>query len=221
MASVILLPDRRRYTVGKIIGVGQNYAQHAVEMGGSGKKPPVLFLKPSTSILAEGHSIKLPDYSKEVHHEVELALLIGKTGKDIAAGDWRQYLAGAGIALDLTLRDLQRLAKDHGEPWSVSKGFDGACPISVFTPMDRIKDLNNLRIELEVNHLLRQSGSTTEMIYPVDRLIAYISGYFTLEAGDIILTGTPAGVGKISSGDLLQARIEGLGEIKFEVARNS
>jgi 5-carboxymethyl-2-hydroxymuconate isomerase len=217
MASVILIPDKK-YNVGKIIGVGQNYAQHAAEMGGSGKNPPVLFLKPPTAILAEGQPIKLPGYSNNVHHEVELALLIGRTGKDIAAGDWRQYLAGAGIALDLTLRDLQRLAKDRGEPWSVSKGFDGACPVSAFTPLEQIKDLNNLRIELEVNHLPRQSGSTAEMIYPVDRLITYISAYFTLEAGDIILTGTPAGVGQIVSGDLLLARIEALGEIKFNVA---
>jgi 2-keto-4-pentenoate hydratase/2-oxohepta-3-ene-1,7-dioic acid hydratase in catechol pathway len=145
MASVILLPDKN-YEVGKIIGVGQNYAGHAAEMGGSGKKPPVLFLKPPTAILTEGRPIKLPGYSNDVHHEVELALLIGKTGKEITPADWRQYLAGAGIALDLTLRDLQRLAKDHGEPWSVSKGFDGSCPVSAFTPLDKIKDLNNLRI---------------------------------------------------------------------------
>ncbi len=216
MASVILLPDKN-YSVGKIIGVGQNYAQHIAEMGAARNNPPVLFLKPPTAILTEGNPIKLPGYSNNVHHEVELALLIGKTGKDLEAKDWRQYLAGAGIALDLTLRDLQRQAKDRGEPWSVSKGFDGSCPISAFTPLAHIKSLNNLRLELEVNHLIRQSASTAEMIYPVDQLIAYISGYFTLEAGDIILTGTPAGVGKIASGDLLQARIEGLGEIKFNV----
>jgi 5-carboxymethyl-2-hydroxymuconate isomerase len=217
MASVILRPDKH-FTVGKIICVGQNYAQHVTEMSGHTNNPPVLFLKPPTAILAEGNPIKLPDYSSEIHHEVELALLIGKSGKNILRQDWRHYLAGAGIALDLTLRDLQRMAKDRGEPWSVSKGFDGSCPISKFTPLAAISDLNNLSIELLVNHSIRQSASTAEMIYPVDQLISYISGYFTLEAGDIILTGTPAGVGKIISGDLLQARIGELGKLEFNVA---
>ena len=216
MASVILLPDII-YSVGKIIGVGQNYAEHVAEMGAEQNRPPVLFLKPPTAILAEGKPIKLPDYSTNIHHEIELALLIGQTGKNIKKEDWRKYVFGAGIALDLTLRDLQRQAKDRGEPWSVSKGFDGACPISKFTPLTEIPHLNNLQLELEVNHNLRQKGSTAAMIYPVDQLIAYISTYFTLEQGDIILTGTPSGVGKIVSGDFIQARIIGLGEIEFKV----
>jgi 2-keto-4-pentenoate hydratase/2-oxohepta-3-ene-1,7-dioic acid hydratase in catechol pathway len=217
MAFVILHPDKI-FPVPKIIGVGQNYKQHITEMGAAQNHPPVLFLKPPTAILNEGKPILLPVYSHSVHHEIELALLIGKTGKNIEAKDWSQYVTGAGIALDLTLRDLQRQAKDRGEPWSVSKGFDGSCPISKFTPLTRISNLNNLQIELEVNHQLRQKASTAEMIYPVEQLIAYISAYFTLEQGDIILTGTPAGVGNIISGDLLQARIGELGEIEFKVA---
>jgi 5-carboxymethyl-2-hydroxymuconate isomerase len=216
MAFVILQPDKI-YSVGKIVGVGQNYAQHITEMGGKQNHPPVLFLKPPTAVLAEGIPIKLPDYSTEVHHEVELALLIGNTGKNIQKKDWQRYVAGAGIALDLTLRDLQRQAKDKGEPWSVSKGFDGSCPVSTFTLLTKIANINNLQLELEVNHIIRQKGSTAQMIYPVEQLLAYISIYFTLEQGDIILTGTPAGVGKIVSGDLIKARISELGEIEFKV----
>jgi len=217
MAFVTLLPDQN-FIVGKIIGVGRNYTEHVKEMGAEKNQPPVLFLKPPTAILHIGNPIRLPVYSKDVHYEVELALLIGKGGKEIRQKDWKKCLAGAGLALDLTLRDLQNLAKEKGNPWSVSKGFDGSCPISEFTPLENISNLNNLQIELAVNNVTRQKANTTEMIYQVDELIAYISKYFTLEPGDIILTGTPAGVGKIITGDTLRARISELGEMEFKVA---
>ena len=217
MAFVTLLPDQN-FIVGKIIGVGRNYTEHVKEMGAEKNQPPVLFLKPPTAILHIGNPIRLPVYSKDVHYEVELALLIGKGGKEIVQKDWKKYLAGAGLALDLTLRDIQNLAKEKGNPWSVSKGFDGSCPISEFTPLQNITNLNQLQIELAVNNVTRQKANTSEMIYQVDELIAYISKYFTLEPGDIILTGTPAGVGKISTGDILRARISELGEMEFKVA---
>jgi acylpyruvate hydrolase len=217
MAKVTLLPDKN-YTVGKIVGVGQNYAEHRAEMGAGQDHPPVLFLKPPSAILAEGQPITLPDFSQNVHHEIELALLISRKGKNIAPEDWRNFVAGAAIALDLTLRDLQRQAKDRGEPWSVSKGFDGSCPISKFVPLSEISDLNNLQLELQVNQVLRQKGCTADMIFPVAQLLPYISKYFTLEQGDIILTGTPAGVDKLVSGDRLLARISELGTMEFQVA---
>jgi 2-keto-4-pentenoate hydratase/2-oxohepta-3-ene-1,7-dioic acid hydratase in catechol pathway len=217
MAYVTLRPDQK-FAVGKIIAVGRNYSEHVKEMGAEKDQPPVLFLKPPTAILHTGNPIHLPAFSNEVHHEIELALLIGVGGKEIHKKDWKKHVAGAGIALDLTLRDLQNSAKEKGNPWTISKGFDGSCPISQFTPLDRISDLHALQLELSVNGVIKQSASTQKMIYAVDELLTYASTYFTLEPGDIILTGTPAGVGKIISGDILLARISELGEIQFTVA---
>jgi 5-carboxymethyl-2-hydroxymuconate isomerase len=216
MASVILEPDFT-YEVGKIVCVGRNYVKHIEEMTAERSKDPILFLKPSTSIVNEGQPIILPNYSNDVHHEIELALLIGNKSIDIPADNWKDYVAGAGIGIDLTLRDLQKIAKQEGLPWSVCKGFDNACPISNFAPIKKIKDIQNLRLQLWINGILKQNGSTSEMIFPVKDLLAYISKIFTLEPGDIILTGTPHGVGRLQSGDLLQAKIEQIGEVKFVI----
>ena len=217
MHEVILKPDKQ-YPVGKIVCIGQNYPKHNKEMNSSRPESPILFLKPSTAIIHEGTFIMLPEYSKEVHHEIELALLVGKLTKNIAARDWKDYIAGAGIALDLTLRDHQRTAKDGGLPWSISKGFDGSCPVSEFVPIKDISDIQNLSIELEVNGKIRQAGSTSEMIFKVDQLISFISGIFTLEPGDLVLTGTPAGVSKLNPGDRLNAKIDKIGNVLFKVA---
>lgn len=217
MHEVILKPDKR-YSVGKIVCIGQNYPKHNKEMNSSYPESPILFLKPSTAIIHEGSSIILPEYSKEVHHEVELALLVSKLAKNIPARDWREFIAGAGIALDLTLRDHQRKAKDGGLPWSVSKGFDRSCPVSEFVPIKDISDIQNLGLELEVNGEIRQAGSTSEMIFKVDQLISFISRIFTLEPGDLVLTGTPAGVSKLNHGDMLNAKIDKIGSVSFNVA---
>jgi 2-keto-4-pentenoate hydratase/2-oxohepta-3-ene-1,7-dioic acid hydratase in catechol pathway len=217
MTEILLKPDIN-YSVGKIVCVGQNYTKHIKEMSAQKTKTPVLFLKPSTAIIKEGTPIFLPEFSVEVHHEVELALLIGKLATKISSDDWLNYIAGAGIALDLTLRDLQREAKDGGLPWSVSKGFDGSCPLSDFVPISDIDNLQNLSIRLDVNGQTRQKGNTSEMIFSIPVLIAYISMIFTLEPGDIILTGTPSGVSPLTNGDVLEASIEKIGSIKFNVA---
>ena len=216
MSQVILKPDSA-FDVGKIVCVGQNYIKHITEMKSKKTKDPVLFLKPSTSILNEGNPIVLPSISNEIHHEVELALLVGKTAKNISANNWESFIVGAGIALDLTLRDLQKTARENGLPWSVAKGFDGACPISIFTSLDQIKDIQNLQIELYVNKKLRQKSSTKNMIFYIGILLEYISKIFTLEPGDVILTGTPEGVAAISSGDELYAKISEIGEMQFNV----
>ncbi len=216
MATVLLRPERV-YTVGKILCIGQNYLKHIKELASKQNQTPVLFLKPATAILTEGNPIRIPDYSKEVHHEIELALLVGKTAQRIAAADWKEYIVGAGIALDLTLRDLQTIAKERGLPWAIAKGYDGSCPISDFIPLHKIPDIQTLNIELRVNNILKQHGSTREMIFPVADLIAYMTKIFTLEPGDIILTGTPAGVGKINPGDYLVATISGIGSMTFAV----
>ena len=216
MYDVVLKPGQN-YSVGKIVCVGQNYAAHIKEMNSKKTGDPVLFLKPSTALITEGTQIHLPSFSQEVHHEVELALLVGKKAKNVSPDQWSGYIAGAGIALDLTLRDLQRQAKDRGLPWSVSKGFDGACPISSFVPIKEVPDIQNLDILLTVNGEIRQKGNTTDMIWNVAELIAYITTVFTLLPGDLVLTGTPAGVSKIEHGDVLDASIKHLGQIHFEV----
>ncbi|KON28444.1 hypothetical protein AC481_01720 [miscellaneous Crenarchaeota group archaeon SMTZ-80] len=216
MSNVLLRPDTE-FKVGKIVCVGLNYAKHIGEMKAERTREPILFLKPSTSLLKEGYAIILPSFSNQVHHEIELALLVGKAAKGISKTDWRDYIIGAGIALDLTLRDIQDVAKSKGYPWSVCKGFDGACPISSFVPLNQISDIQNLHLELQVNNTIKQQGSTKNMIFPVDHLFSYISKIFTLEVGDILLTGTPAGVGQIKHGDHIKAKISEIGEIEFMV----
>ena len=215
--STIKLQPNKTIRVGKLICVGQNYKKHIEEMKSIKSKDPVLFMKPSTAILTEGKVINLPDFSNEVHYETELALLIGQKAKNILADQWKDYVSAAGIALDLTLRDLQGEAKKKGHPWAVSKGFDGSCPISTFHPLKKIIDIEHLNIKLFVNNKLRQDGFTGDMIWSVGDLLAFISKIFTLEPGDIILTGTPEGVGKLNHGDRLLASISEIGSMEFEV----
>lgn len=216
MAKVFLKPNRE-YPVGKIICVGRNYDEHISEMSAEKPLEPVLFLKPSTSILNEGEAITLPKFSKEVHHEIELALLISNEAKAINANSWKKFVGGAGIALDLTLRDFQLTAKKKGLPWTVSKGFDGACPIGIFTPLEDIANIESLTIELFVNGNLKQTGNTNQMIFKPGVLLEYITSIFTLEPGDIVLTGTPSGVGALHPGDNVLGIIENVGEINFKV----
>jgi len=216
MSFILLGPDKK-IRVGKILCVGQNYIKHIDEMKSIKSKDPLIFMKPSTAILNEGKAIELPDFSDDVHHEIELALLIGKEGKNISRRKWKDYVNGVGIALDLTLRDVQKEAKQKGHPWTISKGFDGSCPISIFKPLKNIDKIQNLKIQLFVNDELRQDGFTGDMIWSVDELLGFISKIFTLEPGDLILTGTPEGVGKLYSGDHLRAVISGVGEMEYNV----
>ena len=215
--SIIKLEPDSIISVGKIICVGQNYIRHIEELKSIRSKNPLIFMKPSTAILSEGKIIHLPEFSKEVHHEIELALLIGKKAKNISEEKWDEYVSGVGLALDLTLRDLQNEAKIKGHPWTISKGFDESCPISTFIPLKKIKDIKALRIQLFINDSLRQDGFTGDMIWKIGELLAYISKFFTLEPGDIILTGTPEGVGKLNSGDHLRASISEIGTMQFMV----
>jgi 5-carboxymethyl-2-hydroxymuconate isomerase len=216
MSTINLKPDSL-IRVGKIVCIGQNYLKHIDELKSIRSKDPLIFMKPSTALLPEGNTINLPEFSKEVHHETELALLIGKEAKCISGDKWKDYVSGVGVALDLTLRDLQNAAKKNGHPWAICKGFDGSCPISTFVPQEKIKDIRGLNIQLFVNDVLRQNGFTGDMIWQIGELLAYISKIFTLEAGDIVLTGTPDGVGKLNSGDHLRASISEIGTMEFKV----
>ncbi len=206
-----------QYPIGKIICLARNYVEHIRELGNDTPEQPVLFMKPSTSVIGSGDCIVIPSYSTECHHEVELALLMGRGGKAIPEGEALEHLAGYGVALDMTLRDVQGELKKKGLPWEIAKGFDTSCPLSEFVPAEAVADPQALRLRLEINGQLRQDGTTDLMIHPVRRIISHVSSIFTLEPGDVILTGTPAGVGVVRSGDRLQAELVGLATLEVTV----
>ena len=204
--------------VGKIICIGRNYAEHIKELGNKVPDKPVIFMKPATSIVASGGSVVIPPYSSDCHHEIELAVLIGKEAKGVSAEAALDHVTGYAVALDLTLRDVQNVQKEKGLPWEIAKAFDTSCPLSAFAPAEQIKNPQNLQLKLTVNGQVRQDGNTSDMMRTVAELIAAVSTYFTLEEGDILLTGTPAGVSKIQSGDQLVAAIEQVGTLQVSVA---
>jgi 5-carboxymethyl-2-hydroxymuconate isomerase len=214
----IKLTTGETFTPGKIIGLGRNYLDHIRELGNSVSERAVIFSKPSTSLVENGGTVVIPDYSSDCHHELELALLIGQKGKNIPVTAALQHIAGYAVALDLTLRDLQSELKTAGLPWDIAKGFDTSCPLSAFTPAAAVAKPNHLELRLLVNGELRQQGNTAQMMRSVEEIVAELSTYFTLEPGDIILTGTPAGVARINSGDLLEGTIDGVGQLCVTVA---
>lgn len=217
MHTVALQGQQQKITVGKIVCVARNYAEHARELGNPVPDKAVLFIKPASSILADGGTVVIPSYSRDCHHEIELAVLIGRTGKQIAEADAPGFVAGYSVALDLTLRDIQSELKIKGLPWEIAKAFDTSCPLSTFVPATAVTDPQRLRLRLTVNDEVRQDGTTADMLRPVARLISEASTYFTLEAGDILLTGTPSGVGPLKGGDRLEAVIEGVGTLRVKV----
>ncbi len=207
----------QEYTIGKILCIGRNYVDHIHELGNEVPAAPVVFMKPATSVIGDGERILIPSYSGDCHHEAELAVLIGRTCKDVARADALSCVAGYGVAIDLTLRDVQAELKKKGLPWDIAKGFDTACPLSSFAPAPAVADPQDLTIRLSVNGELRQNGHTGLMIHTVAAIISHLSTIFTLEPGDVILTGTPAGVGAIVSGDRLRAEIPGVASLTVEV----
>ena len=216
MRTVTLLPSRK-YTVGKVLCLAQNYAKHAKEMGGTPPPAPVIFLKPSTAIIENGSPIVLPSLSNDVHHEVELTVLLGKGGRNIPRTEAYECVAGYGIGLDMTMRDKQKEAKESGSPWAIAKGFDTSAPLSPFVPKGQVANPNDLDIRLSVNGIERQHASTSGMVHKVDFIISFLSSVFTLEEGDIIFTGTPEGVGKVVAGDVIDAEIRGIGTLHHQV----
>lgn len=207
--------------VGKILAAGRNYADHIAEMGEPEKKPPVIFLKPTSALALDGSTIQIPTAAGQVHHEVELVVVIGKQGKSIPEEQALEHVLGYAVGLDLTLRDLQSEAKKRGEPWTLSKGFDGSAPVSAFAPRDEVGDGSGLELTLDVNGQRRQHGNTSHMLSTVPELIAFASRWMTLERGDLLFTGTPAGVGPVTPGDLLEARLEKVGELRIKVEAES
>jgi acylpyruvate hydrolase len=191
----------------KIFCVGRNYAEHAREMKDAIPESPVFFLKPTTALISDGGIVFAPSISREFHHEVEMTVLIGKGGKNIQRGNAFNHVAGYGIGLDMTMRDIQNDAKKKGLPWTLSKAFDTSAPISSFAPASDVPDPHNLGLRLDVNGTTRQQSNTRNFLFKVDELIAYISQFFTFERGDIIFTGTPEGVAPAVPGDRLDAQL--------------
>lgn len=197
--------------IGSVYCIGRNYQKHARELGNAISDHPLVFLKPASSIIYDGQSIILPTQSLEVHHEVELVIAIGREGQNISREEALSHILGIGIGVDVTARDIQQQAKDDGHPWSVAKGFDTFAPVSSFLSFDSNIDLDSLQLVLRVNEELRQDGNTKNMIFRVEKLIAYLSKIFTLYPGDLIFTGTPEGVSEIHEGDAVQAELSGSG----------
>ncbi len=205
MNTVELQGSQEKISVGKILCVGRNYAQHAKEMKADVPESPVFFLKPPTAIIQNGGSVVLPSVSKDVHHEVELTVLIGTGGKNIPQDKALSHVAGYGVGLDMTLRDVQSEAKKKGLPWTLAKGFDTSAPLSQFVPASSVENPSTLGIRLSVNGNMRQTAKISSLIFPVDFMIAHISQVITLERGDVLYTGTPEGVAQVHSGDNLEA----------------
>lgn len=200
----------KRFVPGKIICVGKNYFEHRKEMGDAlSSNEPVIFIKPNSAIVQNKKKIFVPKELGLLHHEVELCFMLGKKNKIIG------YAAG----LDLTLRDRQSAAKRAGEPWTLAKGFNNAAPLGKFVPAGKVKNPLFLKIELFVNGVLRQSGNAMDMIYKPAGLISFVSRFMTLEEGDIFMTGTPAGVGPLCNGDLVDAKITGIPGLSIIIQR--
>lgn len=219
MHTVTMRGTGERIAVGKILCLGKNYEKHAREMGGTVPPDPVVFLKPSTALLNDGGEVLIPAISNELHHEVELVVVISDTCRDIGEADALQHVLGYAVGLDMTLRDVQTKAKNRGEPWAIAKGFDTSAPVSTVVSPMFVPDPDNLTLSLRVNGEFRQHGTTADMVLKIPRIISFLSSIYTLERGDCIFTGTPEGVGPAAPGDSLHAIIEGIVELKVKVGK--
>ena len=205
------------YPLGKIVCVGRNYADHARELNNPIPSEPILFIKPATAAVAMAESFRVPSDKGACHFETEMAVLIGQTLTNACHAEAKVAVAGVGLAFDLTLRELQQKLKDKGHPWEKAKAFDGSCPLSPFVKPEAVADLQNLQLRLTRNGELKQDGNTGQMLTGVVDLLVYMSRFFTLEPGDVVLTGTPAGVGPIQAGDVLRAELVGLLSLETHV----
>ncbi|MBD0852138.1 fumarylacetoacetate hydrolase family protein [Maribacter arenosus] len=193
----------------KIICIGRNYAAHIEELANERPKDPVVFIKPDSAVLPKDQDFYIPEFTKEVHYEVEVLIRINKVGKHIDRRFAHKYYNEVGLGVDFTARDLQSALKQKGLPWEKAKGFDGSAVIGRWLPKSDFKDLNNLNFTLYKNEELVQKGNTGLMLWNIDELVAYVSTFFTLKKGDILFTGTPAGVGQITTNDYLSGKLEG------------
>jgi 2-keto-4-pentenoate hydratase/2-oxohepta-3-ene-1,7-dioic acid hydratase in catechol pathway len=201
----------------KLICIGRNYVDHIAELNNEKPDSPVVFIKPDSAILPNKHPFVIPAFSQDIHHEVEVLLRICKVGKYIAPEFAHKYYDKIGLGIDFTARDMQAKLKAKGLPWEKAKSFDGAAVVSNFVDKSELSSLNQLNFSLTKNGEMAQVGNTSLMIWNFDEIIAYISQYFTLKIGDIIFTGTPAGVSKVNSGDILEGFIENKSMFRINV----
>ena len=209
------------YPVRRIYCVGRNYVEHAQEMGFTGREPPFFFMKPADAVVpvADGEtgSVDYPSLTKSLHHEIELVVAIGRGGREIAAADGFNHIYGYAVGLDMTRRDLQGEMKKQGRPWCIGKGFDQSAPIGPIHPASATGELAQGAITLSVNGQPRQSGDLNQLIWNVGEIIEHLSAAWTLAPGDLIYTGTPAGVAAVGPGDVMEGAIAGLGRLRVAV----
>jgi len=216
METVHLSKTGEDIIVPNVFCLGKNYAKHAAEMKSDVPEQPIVFMKPSSAIVHSGGKIKIPAMTNDLHHETEIFFVVGKDGKNILKEDARSFINAMGIGLDLTLRDVQTELRNKGNPWLISKGFDGSAPISDAVSVDGV-DFNSLELTLSVNGKLRQQGRYKNTIFKIEEVIAFISNLFTLERGDLIFTGTPEGVAQLKAGDKLHAELIGYVSLDVEI----
>lgn len=217
MAVLPVVGSDRLFPVHRVYCVGRNYAAHAVEMGHDPNKEPPFFFQKNPDNLDVGGKFPYPPASSDVHHEIEMMVALKSGGTDIALDKALDCVYGYGVALDMTRRDLQGKAKDMGRPWEVGKAFEASAPCGALVPAERIGHPTQGAVWLEVNGERKQTGDLNQMIWKVPEMISYLSGLFTLMPGDVILSGTPAGVGPINRGDVLRGHVDGVGDIEVRV----
>ncbi|HSG64873.1 MAG TPA: fumarylacetoacetate hydrolase family protein [Gammaproteobacteria bacterium] len=216
--SVAIEGRPERFPVHRIYCVGRNYAAHAREMGHDpDREPPFFFMKPADAVVADGDSVQYPPATSNLHYEMELVVAIGKTGAGVSKQRAPSLIWGYGVGIDLTRRDLQQTAKDMGRPWDAGKGFDASAPISSLRPVEQLGHPQSGRIWLEVNGQIKQDSDIAKLIWSVPEVIEHLSGLFTLMPGDLIYTGTPAGVGPVVAGDLLKGGVDGVASITIQI----
>lgn len=220
-AATVPVTDGRSFPVHRIYCVGRNYAEHAIEMGHTGREPPFFFMKPADAVLpvAEGDLGRMayPPLTQNLHHEIELVVALGSGGRDVPAERAAELIWGYAVGLDMTRRDLQNEMKKQGRPWCIGKAFEHSAPIGAIHPKATTGELTRGAITLDVNGQRRQTGDLSDLIWSVNETIAALSRAWTLAPGDLIYTGTPAGVGAVMAGDTLVGAIEGLGELRLAI----
>ena len=220
-ASVPVVGSTQRFPVHRIYCVGRNYAEHAKEMGFTGREPPFFFMKPADAVLpvnpGETGQMPYPTLTKDLHHEIELVVAIGKGGKHIAAADALSHIWGYAVGLDMTRRDLQGEMKKQGRPWCIGKAFEASAPISAITPVQQAGNVAQAEIWLQVNGQDRQRSHISQLIWNIAETIEHLSQAWELQPGDLIMTGTPEGVSAVQAGDVLEGGITGLGTLRVQI----
>jgi fumarylpyruvate hydrolase len=217
--SIAVVGSSARFPIRRVFCVGRNYAAHAREMGNDDREPPFFFMKPADAVVAAEGVVAYPPATNDLHHEVEMVVALGGGGANLEPADAMALVWGYGVGLDLTRRDMQAVAKQMSRPWDFAKGFDASAPCSALRPVSDVGHPHDARIWLEVNGELKQDGNLSEMIWPVADVISHISRFVTLAPGDVIFSGTPAGVAALQPGDRVRGSVDGVAEFEFQMGQ--